>query len=67
MNYKMMGRFIARILSIEGIFLLPALAISLYCGETAAVHAFLFTFALIAVISSVVKPYSARDSISSLV
>ena len=36
MNYKMMGRFIAQILSIEGAFMLPALAISLFCGETQA-------------------------------
>ena len=29
MNYKMMGRFTAQILSIEGIFMIPALLISL--------------------------------------
>lgn len=43
MNYKMIGRFLAQILSIEGLFLIPALLISLFCGETAAVHAFLWT------------------------
>ena len=43
MNYKMMGRFIAQILIITGVFMLPALAISVYCGETAAVYAFLLT------------------------
>jgi len=48
MNYKMMGRFIAQILSIEGIFMLPALGISLYCGEIAAIQGFLFTLAVIA-------------------
>ncbi len=48
MNYKMMGRFIAQILAIEGIFLLPALGISLYCGEVLPVQAFLRTLAVIA-------------------
>ena len=31
MNYKMMGRFMAQILSIEGLFMIPALLISLFC------------------------------------
>lgn len=43
MNYKMMGRFIAQILMITGVFMLPALAISLYCGDTGAVYGFLLT------------------------
>ena len=43
MNYKMIGRFLAQILSIAGLFLIPALLISLFCGETAAVQAFLWT------------------------
>ncbi len=50
MNYKMMGRFIAQILSIEGIFMIPALIISLCCGETMAVQGFLFALAVIAVL-----------------
>ena len=47
MNFKMMGRFLAQILSIEGIFMIPALAISLYCGDAMAVKGFLWTIALI--------------------
>ena len=50
MNYKMMGRFIAQILSIEGVFMLPALLISFFSGETGAVRGFIFTLILIAVI-----------------
>ena len=46
MNYKMMGRFIAQILIIEGLFMLPALFISLYLGETAAIRGFLITLAI---------------------
>ena len=48
MNFKMMGRFIAQILSIEGIFMIPALLISLFCGETMPVKGFALTIALIA-------------------
>ena len=48
MNFKMMGRFIAQILSIEGIFMIPALIISLFCGETMPVKGFALTIALIA-------------------
>ena len=53
MNYKMMGRFIAQIVTIEMVFLLPALCISLGYGETAAVNGFLLTLAVMAVFSGV--------------
>ena len=53
MNFKMMGRFLAQILSIEGIFMIPALFISLYCGDTMAVKGFLYTLLIIAGIVSV--------------
>ncbi len=53
MNYKMMGRFIAQILSIEGFFMIPALLIGLFHGETGAVQAFLFTMVLIALLTAV--------------
>ena len=41
MNYKMMGRFIAQILSVEGIFMVPALIMALCLGETMALRGFL--------------------------
>ena len=47
MNYKMMGRFIAQILSIEAVFMLPALILSLCYGETGATYAYLYTLAAI--------------------
>ena len=47
MNYKMMGRFLAQILFIEGVFMLPPLSISLYCGEAGPVRGFLITLAII--------------------
>ncbi len=51
MNYKMMGRFIAQILGIEAVFMIPALLISLYCGEWMAVRGFLMTLVLIVLAS----------------
>ena len=51
MNYKMMGRFIAQILSIEGIFMIPALLVSLGYREFGAAQAFGWTLLVIAVIT----------------
>ena len=45
MNYKMMGRFLAQIIAIEAVFLLPALFISLGYGEYSAVLGFLVALA----------------------
>ncbi len=53
MNYKMMGRFIAQILSIEAIFMIPALIISLCCGEAMAVRGFVYTMLMIAAVVAV--------------
>ena len=50
MNYKMMGRFIAQILTIGAVFMLPALAISLFYSEQEAVFGFLLTLAVFAVV-----------------
>ena len=47
MNYKMMGRFIAQSLAIEGAFLIPALILSLVFGESGAMYAFLYTLGAI--------------------
>ena len=46
MNYKMMGRFIAQTLLIEAAFMVPALLISLGCGEMSGATGFLLTFAV---------------------
>ena len=48
MNYKMMGRFIAQILSVEGLFMVPALIVALCLGETMALTGFLVALAAIA-------------------
>ena len=47
MNYKIMGRFIAQILILEGLFMLPAAGISAGYGEWRSVQSFLLTMVLI--------------------
>ena len=47
----MMGRFLAQILSIEGVLMLPALGISLYCGDSGAIRGFALTILLTAVLA----------------
>ncbi len=51
MNYRMMGRFIARIIAIEAVFLLPALAISLFGREWAAVRGFCYALVIMLAVS----------------
>ena len=46
MNYKMIGRFLAQIIAIESIFMVPALLISLCLGEWASVNGFLLTLCI---------------------
>ncbi len=53
MNYKMMGRFIAQILFIEGIFMVPALIISICCGESMAIRGFVATIGLIVAVAGI--------------
>ncbi len=53
MNYKMIGRFIAQILLIESVFMLPAVFICLYCGESAALNGFLITLLLLCFVQGV--------------
>ena len=53
MNFKMMGRFIAQIVAVEAVFMIPALAISLGYGEWAAVKAFAITLGLMLALSGI--------------
>jgi len=52
MNFKMMGRFLAQILFIEGLLMLPPLGISLYCGDGLAVRGFLIAVAAALLLSA---------------
>ena len=47
MNYKMMGRFIGKILMVEAVFMVPAMLISLFEGEFASVRAFMYSIGAI--------------------
>ena len=53
MNYKMMGKFMAQILMVEGVFMIPALFISLGYGEHPAMWSFLVAIAACALVSLV--------------
>ena len=53
MNYKMMGRFMAQILAIEGVFMVPALIISLCDGSQGASLGFTCAITLDALISGI--------------
>ena len=53
MNYKMMGRFLAQIIAIEWVFLLPATVISLCSSEWDAVKGFGYTLAIMAVLAAI--------------
>ena len=47
MNYKMVGRFLAQILAVEGAFMGPAAVVSFVCGEVQAFQAFLWSLSII--------------------
>ncbi len=51
MNYKMIGLFFSRILTVEAVFLLPPLLVSVILGEGAAFWGFLVAFLDVALIS----------------
>ena len=51
MNYKMIGRFIGQITALEAVFMIPALLISLFCGESAALFGFLVTLGILIAVS----------------
>ena len=53
MNYKMMGRFLAQTLLVETVFMIPALVISLCCGEAMAVQGFAYTMVIMAAVTGV--------------
>ena len=53
MNYKMIGRFLAQIIAIESVFMIPALLISLCLGEWASVNGFLLSLAVTILLAGV--------------
>lgn len=53
MNFKMMGRFIAQIITIEAVFMFPALGISLFAGEWETAMGFTYTIGIILALAAV--------------
>ena len=51
MNFRMMGKFLAQILLVEAVFMLPAAVVSLIYGESTGVYSFLAAMGLIALVS----------------
>ena len=60
MNVKMMGKFISQIIAIEAVFMIPALLISLFCGETAAVNGFLLTLGIMTLVAGLLYLFCRR-------
>ena len=56
MNYKMMGRFMALMVAVEAVFLLPALVIGLYLGEWSAVRGFLWALGAMVLLFGILYP-----------
>ena len=62
MNYKMMGRFLSLILIAEGIFMLPALGISVVDGTDRVTRAFLVTLGIILAVAGLLLLITRRAS-----
>jgi len=60
MNYKMMGRFIAQIISIEAVFMIPAAIISACYGEWAAAMSFVYTVAITLAVAGVLLAFCRK-------
>lgn len=50
MNYRMMGKFISQILMMEAVFMIPALLISMYYNEPAAIKGYVITLGILVVV-----------------
>ena len=61
MNYKMMGRFVGQIVSLETVFMIPALIIAAANGESSAVKGFLISMAVTLILSGILL-LICRDS-----
>ena len=61
MNYKMMGQFVAKIVAVEAAFMVPALLISLFCGESAALRGFLMALGVIAVVEALLIAFCRKS------
>lgn len=58
MNFKMMGKFVGKILLVEAVFMVPAMLISLWEREFAAVYAFMYSIAAVMALAGVLLLFS---------
>ena len=71
MNYKMTGKFISQIIAIEAVFMIPAMLISAFRGETAAMLGFVYTVGITLALAGILfllcrsasVRFSARDGL----
>ena len=71
MNYKMTGKFISQIITIEALFMIPPLLISAFCRETGAMLGFLYTIGITLALAGILfllcrkagRLFSARDGL----
>lgn len=64
MNYPLIVKYMGYILLVEGLFMLPALFISLFCGDDGAVSGFLITAAASLCCGSTMTHIRTHESIS---
>lgn len=62
MNYKMMGKFISRILLVEAVFMIPALLISIFNGERNSVIGFVSGIVIILVLAGILRLLCGNSS-----
>jgi len=63
MNYRLILRYIGYFTLADGLFMLPALLIGLYCGETASVYAFAVTIFLCMAVGFLLTRVRSEDRI----
>ena len=62
MNYKIMGRFVGKILMVEAVFMMPALFIALARGEGDAVRGFLLSILAIVLLAGILLLLSRKSN-----
>ncbi len=62
MNYKMMGKFISKILLVEAVFMLPALLISVFHNETKSVAGFVWSILITLLLAGILMVLCSHSS-----
>ena len=62
MNYKIMGKFISKILLVEAVFMLPALLISVFHNETKSVAGFVWSILITLLLAGILMVLCSHSS-----